>query len=51
MEVAAHIQCHRRPKRNQGKVFVYGKSNKDTCSDDKSGTEIRKGQKNSENSR
>lgn len=42
MEVAAHIQCHTRPKRNQGKVFVYGKSNKDTCSDDKSGTEIRK---------
>ena len=42
MEVAAHIQSHRRPKRDKGKIFVYGKSNKDTCSDDKSGTEIGK---------
>ena len=33
------------------KVLVYGKSNKDTCSVDKRGTEIEKTCKDSENSK
>ena len=51
MEKSVHAQYERGSQRDQGQVLVYGKSNNDTCSADKRGSEIGKSCKDSENSR